>query len=895
MLMIEGMRFRNQSAALAVLWVLGQGLWNSPGVIFAAEGEAVVVSEEGMEAVLFAPKSLVQHPVAAAVDGAGRLMVVENQTQGRPQSWKGPEQDQVVVLIDENGDDVADRREVFFAGSAFTNDIAQGPEGWVYLVTRNEILRVRDGDGDGRAEQVERRLIWMETDEGVPAKGLTGLAFDQRGGFVFGMGENGGKGYQIRGADGMMFEDQCEGGQVWRAKLDGSGLKRVATGFYEPAGLTVDGMGEVFVTDAGWGADWPSRLLHVGEGWDFGVQDRYASNKRHPFLAWDGSRLGTMPMVGRLGERPEDLVWYSVETSPMYRGLPVDQNGSLLVAMWGEHRVERCEVARRVMSGTFGLKRETLCQGGAGFWPVGLAARKDGAIYVLDWAGKGGEMDGAGAVWLIRKKEASPLAESPKWVGIADPVVSLCETILVGPAATEEMMLEWLASDKPVIYRAAIRRLSRDGVLAKKMAAVGYQPDPRVRVGLLLAARLGTEREGVDMNSLPTEVDELLRASLLDADPEVSLPALHWVADHRIKRHRFLVRGISEDPQLNEAVFVAALTALDRIDRPEEAVFSEERLKEKLMELISDEKADVGVQALALRVVPGIRGEVTPELVLGLLKKAEDERRVWMTHFLGQMSGDEKGVMLRGLAFDAGEITAVRAAALTHVTMNDEDVPLLLEMAESAGELLRGAVLAGMQGLRLSFDQQKRLKALEGNENQMAAKRVLGEVFVPVQRPAVSNLAAWKGYLERLEGEPDVEQGRQVFLSQVRGGCAVCHHAEGLGNVDGLSIVGEGEEASGESVLESLLQPNRQVGTRGSGWTIVTGEGESHLVFEMVGTGEKRRYMDMKSRVYEWGHGAIAKREAVAVTVMPGDLTGRMTDVEIRHLAAYLEALRKAR
>jgi putative membrane-bound dehydrogenase-like protein len=893
MLMMDGMRFRNQSAALAVLWVLGHGLWSLPGVIWAAEGEAVVVSEAGMEAVLFASKSLVQHPVAAAVDGAGRLMVVENQTQGRPQSWKGPERDQVVVLVDENGDDVADRREVFFAGSEFTNGIAQGVEGWVYLVTRNEILRVRDADGDGRVEQVERRLIWMEMEEGVPVKGFTDLAFDHKGGFVFGMGENGGKGYQIRGADGMMFEDACEGGQVWRAKLDGSGLKRVATGFYEPVGLTVDGTGEVFATDAGWGADWPSRLLHVGEGWDFGILDRYALNKRHPFLSWDGSRFGTMPMVGGLGERPEDLVWYSVEASPMYRGLPVDQNGSLLVALWGEHRVERCEVARRVMSGTFGVKRETLCQGGAGFWPVGLAARKDGAIYVLDWAGKGGEMDGTGAVWLIRKKEASPLAESPKWVGIADPVVSLCETILEGPAATEEMMLEWLASDKPVIYRAAIRRLSRDGVLAKKMAAVGYQPDPRVRVGLLLAARLGTEREGVDMNYLPTEVDELLRASLLDADSEVSLPALHWVADHGIKRHRFVVRGISEDPLLSEAVFVAALTALDRIDRPEEAVFTEERLKEKLWELIRDEKVDVGVQVLALKVVPGIRAEVTPEVVLGVLKKAEDERRVWMTHFLGQMPGDEKGAMLRGLAFDVGEITAVRAAALTHLTMSDEDAPKLLEMAESAGELLRGAVLAGMQGLRLSFDQQKRLKALEGNENEMAAKRVLGEVFVPVQRPAVSNLAAWKGYLERLEGEQDVEQGRQVFLSQVRGGCAVCHHAEGLGNVDGLSIAGEGEEVSRESILESLLQPNRKVGTRGSGWTIVTQEGDSHLVFELAGVGDKRRYMDMKRRVYEWGHDQIAKRESAAVTVMPGDLTGSMTDGEIRDLVAYLESLRR--
>jgi cytochrome c1 len=53
--------------------------------------------------------------------------------------------------------------------------------------------------------------------------------------------------------------------------------------------------------------------------------------------------------------------------------------------------------------------------------------------------------------------------------------------------------------------------------------------------------------------------------------------------------------------------------------------------------------------------------------------------------------------------------------------------------------------------------------------------------------------------------------------------------------------------------------------------------------------------MDMKRRVYDWGHGEIAKREAVAVTVMPGDLTGRMTDAEIRDLVAYLESLRKAR
>lgn len=137
--------------------------------------------------------------------------------------------------------------------------------------------------------------------------------------------------------------------------------------------------------------------------------------------------------------------------------------------------------------------------------------------------------------------------------------------------------------------------------------------------------------------------------------------------------------------------------------------------------------------------------------------------------------------MLRGLAFDGGETSAVRAAAFTHLTMNDDDVPKLLELAESAGEMLRGSVLAGMQGLRLSFDQQKKLKAFDGSANQMAVRRVLGEVFVPLQRPATSNLMAWKSYLGRLEGKPNIEQGRLVFLSQVRGRCAVCHHAEGLG------------------------------------------------------------------------------------------------------------------
>jgi putative membrane-bound dehydrogenase-like protein len=892
MSMMRRMRFTIRGLALVCLGLPGMVFWGSSRTFSAPGGMELEVAEGGMEAVLYASKDWVQHPVAAMVDEAGRLMVVENQTEGRPEGWSGPEFDQVVRLLDEDGDERADRREVFFAGSQLTSDIAQGPEGWVYLVTRNEILRVRDADGDGKAEQVERRLVWVETKEGVPTGGVSGLAFDRRGGLVFGMSENGGVAYEIRGVDGMMYEEEADGGQIWRVKVDGSGLRRVAAGFSDPAGLCVDGTGEVFVTEAGLGGDWPSRLLHVGEGWDFGMQDRYSRIPSHPFLSWDGTRLGSMPMVCPVGEEPQDIIWYRAAPSDAHRGLPVDPNGRLLVAAWGDHQVEMYEAARGSRSATFGAKRGVLCRGGTGFWPTGLAARKDGAIYVLDWAGKGKAPDGTGAVWLIRRREPMALPEVPKLVGIADPAVALCDTILEGPAPSEGLMLEWLATKEAAIYRAAIRRLSRDGVLAKKLAAVGYQTDPRVRVGLLLAARLGTEREGVDMNYLPMEVDEMLRASLLDSDPEVSLPALHWVADHRIKRHRFLVRGIAEDPKLPVEVFLAALTALHRIDRPEEVVFSEEQLRVMLLKLVGDEAVEVGVKQLALRADPGLRDEISVGAVLELVKKAEDKGRVWLTHYLGQMSGEEKEAVLRGLVFDGGESAAVRSAALTHLTVREDDVPALMKMAASEDGLLEGGALAAMQGLRLTFDQQKSLKALPGGERSMMAQRVLGEVFLPLQRPAVANVTAWERYLGRVEGEPDLEQGRQVFLSPARGGCAVCHHAEGLGNLNGLPVVVPSDEATMEPILASLLQPNARVGVRGAGWTVATSGGGSHLVFRLADAGKARRYMDMKRQAYEWTLDEVAKREPVAVSVMPGNLMTTMTDGEIRNLVAYLEALR---
>ena len=277
--------------------------------------------------------------------------------------------------------------------------IAVHPDGSVYLATRNEILRLRDTKGDGKADEV-RRIAFLETKGDYPHNGLAGLAFDSQGNLYFGMGENIGFDYKLIGADGTTHKGGGEGGNIFWCTADGKKLRRVATGFWNPFGICRDIFGRLFAVDNDPDAMPPCRLVHVVEGGDYGYQFRYGRSGRHPFQAWDGQLPGTLPMVSGVGEAPCQVLSYESD------GLPAKYRGSLLVASWADHRIERYALKERGAS--VAAERLPFVQGGKDFRPVGIAVAPDGSLFVSDWVKSDYTLHGKGAIWHVHSNRELP-------------------------------------------------------------------------------------------------------------------------------------------------------------------------------------------------------------------------------------------------------------------------------------------------------------------------------------------------------------------------------------------------------------------------------------------------------------------------------------------------------
>jgi putative membrane-bound dehydrogenase-like protein len=369
-----------------------------------AKDDAPRASDPRLVVERFAAAPDIVQPVSIDFDSKGRLLVIESHTHFRPANYKGPKHDRIRILEDTKGSGKADKFSTFYEGTTATMDIAGHPDGSVYIATRNEILRLRDTKGDGKADEV-RRIVFLDTRGNYPHNGLSGLCFDSKGDLYFGMGENIGFDYKLIGTDGTTLTGGGEGGNIFWCSADGKKLRRVATGFWNPFGICRDIFGRMFAVDNDPDAMPPCRMVQCVEGGDYGYQYRYGRSGRHPFQSWDGQLPGTLPMVTGVGEAPCKVLSYESD------GLPREYLGSLLVASWADHRVERYDPEARGAS--YSAKLKPFVVGGEDFRPVGIAVAPDGSLFVSDWVKRDYNLHGHGAIWHIRWRDA-PKADRPK-------------------------------------------------------------------------------------------------------------------------------------------------------------------------------------------------------------------------------------------------------------------------------------------------------------------------------------------------------------------------------------------------------------------------------------------------------------------------------------------------
>lgn len=393
-------------------WWLGLCVFFGLGLYHpaAAADPLPKVVDPRLKIELFAEHPQIVTPTGIDIDAQGRVWAVESNTHFPPEGYRGHKTDRLLVMRDADGDGRADEPTVFADGLVFTMSVAvrppwypvgtkkaaQGeipqPKHSIYAVTRREVLLLHDDDGDLKADRTEQ-LLHLDTKGDYPHDGLGGISFDALGWMYVGFGENLGADYKIIGSDGATLSGGGEGGNIYRCRLDGTGMTRWATGFWNPHANCVDAYGRLFSVDNDADSRPPCRLLHIIPGGDYGYRYRNGRKGLHPFTAWNGEIPGTLPMVAGTGEAPSGIVAYEGT------GLPADFQGNLLVGSWGDHRIDRFQLKPKGTSYT--SLAEPIVIGNENFRPVGLAVAPDGSLYFTDWVLREYKLHSQGRIWRI--------------------------------------------------------------------------------------------------------------------------------------------------------------------------------------------------------------------------------------------------------------------------------------------------------------------------------------------------------------------------------------------------------------------------------------------------------------------------------------------------------------
>jgi len=807
--------------------------------------------QPGVKLTLLAEHPALVTPTGIDVDAQGRIWTVACHTHFRPEGYAGPEHDEVLVF-DRDGRN----RRVFYNRTVATMNLKLGRDGWVYLVERSRVLRVKDTDGDGVGDLAEN-VAMLDTVADYPHNGLGGMTWLPDGDLLFSHGENFGKDWTLTGRDGAKVTGRGEGG-VFRCRPDGSGLRRIARGFWNPFGLLARKDGELFAVDNDPGSRPPCRLLNIIEGADYGYQWVYGSAPVHPFVAWNGELRGTLGMVHPSGEGPCSIV---------------ELGGGVLVPSWSNHRLDYFPLTRKGAGYT--ATQITLLRGGDFFRPTCMAIGPDGAFYFNDWVFSSYPIHGRGRLWKLEvdKMKATWLKPSSEPPNTESQLVKNLRDGKTKPSETQ--LFDLARGTDPYLADAALTALARRGAAWTPEHVRGLPA--RNRLWALVALRR------VNLNE-----EKWVRLLLDDPDPEIRFECLRWIADAVLTRFSPEVERMLTRPDLDYRLFEAALAAWNTLRGKPEAGVTDATV---LVDRVTDPATPARLRGYALRLAPATHAKLTVPLLRELLVANDPVLSLEAVRTLAAKDSDSARAALAEIAADESRTIGLRADATMGLAsaLTSIHLPLLLKLASHTNASLRNEALRALRLQMLDAVAQQSLAGVAKRHAESASlvRAVLEPASIEVGRPPVESTDAWLKRLAALPGQPDAEAGRRIFFHSHVAMCSTCHRHSGRGNVVGPDLSLVAQQSDRRALLQSILEPSREVAPQffptqlelkdGTEFTGILLRSSSVDVFRDL-TGKERSFKPTD----------IVKRAELKTSLMPTGLVASLTDTELRDLLAFL-------
>ena len=810
----------------------------------------IEILQPGVKLTLLAEHPDLVTPTGISVDAKGNIWLVACHTHFRPEGYAGPAHDEVLVFTPDGKG-----RRVFYNKTDATMHLEIGPDGWVYLAKRDRLLRVKDTDGDGTGDK-EENIATLDTLADYPHNGLSGMAWHPDGGLVFSLGENFGRDWTLTSPDGVKLTGRGEGG-IFRCRADGTGLRRIARGFWNPFGLFAREDGEIFAVDNDPGSRPPCRLLQIVEGADYGFQWVYGSGPVHPFVAWNGELRGTLGMIHPSGEAPCAL-------------LPL--GGGVLVPSWSNHRIDYFPLARKGAGYT--ATRTELLRGGDFFRPVCMAAGPDGAVYLTDWVFSSYPLHGRGRLWRLEIDRKLTSWMKTGWEPPNDAAL-LARAMRDGSRsfATKDLF-NYARDPDPHLADAALSALARESErwTPESLRALALED----RTHALVALRR------VNLNE-----EKWVRALLSDPAPEIRFECLRWIADAVLTGFSADVERMLREPAPEHRLFEATLAAWNTLRGNPGAGVTDTAV---LMDRLTDPAAAATVKGYALRLIPATHEKLTLPLLRGFLAGGDPLLASEAVRSMAARNSDDARAVLAGLAADETAPPQLRADAIVGLAAApDAHLQLLLTLAGNPDATLRDEALRALRG-QVPGDATRALLSGIAKTRPSSAPlvdAVLDPGSLVAGRPPAHDTEAWATRIESLPGTPDAEAGRRIFSHPRIALCSTCHRHSGRGNVVGPDLSLIAAHGSRRSLLQSILEPDREVAPQFFPTLLKLADGTDFTGI-LLRSSSIDVFRDLTGRERAFKPADIAGRTELKTSIMPPALILSLTDSEVRDLLAFL-------
>lgn len=505
----------------------------------------------------------------------------------------------------------------------------------------------------------------------------------------------------------------------------------------------------------------------------------------------------------------------------------------------------------------------------------------------------------------------------------------------------------WVAEvrDDPFAFSRAIDRFAEVPNLAAHVAFRGDEPgDHGVYLYRQAALLAGWRRDPQDV--------ALIRKAL-QTDPRLIRTAVQWAAEEKLTALKPDIEALWQRDLPDTATFLAIIGALEILDGKKPEDFDKTPAATYVAPLLFDVKRPASVRLGALQMVSPADPLLTVDRFRTLLADAHPplaRESVWSlalsprrdtADLLLDLSQDRRRpladrlVAVMGLAAHAADVAPQQPGAASRdaaegakpASTGNSSGPVSGEATGTAAKVIEQLLtFARPRGNARDADdvelQIAAWRSLRGNTTTAsvvsAAEELFGAKSAPGAPPrdrrideqlarieqrlietgrrksasvtAAPRPASLDEWLARTPG--DAHSGRITFFHMHSAGCARCHTVNGRGGNVGPDLSTIARTADAKKLLESILQPSREIAPQYTNWTIETKEGKIHqglIVHENQG---KTTVGDAQGKTVTIATVDIVERTPQRASLMPEKLADQLTVTELSDLLAYLLTLK---